>query len=59
MRNFNFNHKDYLSGVYSDALDDYLGGLIQLVGWFLFGSLMVLVNAFMIIYNDITSDESR
>ena len=21
--------KDYLSGVYSDALDDYLGGIIQ------------------------------
>ena len=36
--------QDYLAGVYSDALDDYFGGLVQLVGWFVFGSLMVLIN---------------
>ena len=41
--------QDYLSGVYSDALDDYFGGLVQLIGWFLFGSLMVLVNTGMAI----------
>lgn len=39
--------KDYISDVYSDALEDYLGGTVQLVGWFLFGSMAVLFNDFM------------
>ena len=32
---------------------------VQLVGWFLFGSLMVLTNALMIVYNDATKNDGR
>ena len=31
----------------------------QLVGWFLFGSLMVLTNALMLVYNDATENDGR
>lgn len=39
--------KDYVADLYDDALEGYLGGTIQLVGWFLFGSASVLMNEFM------------
>ena len=29
------------------------------MGWFLFGSLMVLTNALMLVYNDATTDDGR
>jgi len=40
--------KDYISDLYSDALEDYFGGTVQLVGWFLMGSFAMVWNEMMI-----------
>jgi len=40
--------KDYISDLYSDALEDYFGGTVQLVGWFLMGSFAVVWNEMMV-----------
>jgi len=39
--------KDYVSDLYSDAMSDYFGGLVQLVGWFLMGSSTLIFHEIM------------
>jgi len=44
--------KDYVTDVYSDAIEDYTGATVKLIGWFFFGSFLVLKGTMLNWLND-------
>lgn len=44
--------KDYVTDVYTDVIEDYTGATIKLIGWFFFGSFLVIKGSMLNWLND-------